>query len=105
MRITGRLPDSHCGRAVKEPTGPIPKWVKASGTNGTKTAPHTPAEGRIGAPAKLKVPKKQGYAPRCSLLRWGQAEGTGLEPATPVKGHLISSEAANQFAYPPERNR
>ena len=31
-----------------------------------------------------------------------EAEGTGLEPATPVKGHLISSEAANQFAYPPK---
>ena len=24
-----------------------------------------------------------------------QAEGTGVEPATPVKGHLISSEAAS----------
>jgi hypothetical protein len=34
-----------------------------------------------------------------------QAEGTGLEPATPVKGHLISSEAANQFAYPPSQRR
>ena len=30
-----------------------------------------------------------------------QAEGTGLEPARQSPAHLISSEAASQFAYPP----
>ena len=34
-----------------------------------------------------------------------QAEGMGLEPTTPVRGHLISSEAASQFAYPPFSDR
>ena len=53
----------------------------------------------------LRRPLPDFLTPTLSLLihkiftkidsKYSKAEGTGVEPATPVKGHLISSEAAS----------
>jgi integrase len=76
-------------------------WDKRGATQSQK-APSDNNPYNNGPVASQETEKAAADQSTEAFQRWGlQAEGTGLEPATPVKGHLISSEAANQFAYPP----
>ena len=95
-------------RAIKEPTGTMPGQERkpildaASAAQKPAQKPHEP--GCKGRQAKRKTPvfaeKHEGLR-HCTNVR---AEGTGLEPATPVKGHLISSYRQGGLPLIPRRS-